>query len=341
MTDESPLLAFLDESGTHSGSKVIALAGYVISANALPRLEKAWLDTLAKCGLEELHMKDFVPPHGRHCQWGEQKKRDLLEALIALIHEYSLVGIGAAVEMDQFMATTQAFAHSKSPDLVESPYEWCFRYCATHAAAWADKAERSGLIKYTLDEGCSTRGRIYAHHELSREDDSQRDKYRLGPMSFADSKKNPALQCADLLAYEMYKEADRKLSGSARPPRGSFLALFRDHDRLVTANADQIKQQVTRGMQINMAMLNYLPPKEKFQVMCYALRHMKEHNREVLFEMSPPMRNVYNACLATGEMGRRLDELHRELLPPDDAEWWRSRIESFPRIEIVPDEKQD
>lgn len=333
--------AFLDESGTHAGSKVIALAGYVISSDRLPHLQKDWLDTLAEHGLEELHMRDFVPPHGKHSQWSEQKKRGLLETLVRLIHEHSLVGIGAAVEMDQFMATTQAFAHSKSPDLVESPYEWCFRYCATQAAAWADKAQHPGLIRYTLDEGCSTRGRIYAHHELSREDDALRQKYRLGPMSFADSKRNPALQCADLLAYEMYKEADRQLSGSARPPRGSFLALFRDHDQLVTVDADQLKQQVTRGMQINMEMLNYLPPKEKFQVICYALRRMKEHNREVLFEMSPPMRNVYNACLATGEMGRRLDDLPRELLPPDDVDWWRSRIESFPRVEIVPYGKKD
>jgi Protein of unknown function (DUF3800) len=325
--------AFLDESGTHAGSKIIALAGYVISAEALPRLQHSWLNALEGHSLEELHMKDFVPPHGKHSQWNEEKKRGLLKTLIGLIHEHSLVGIGAAVEIDEFIATTQAFAHSKSPDIVESPYEWCFRHCATQAAAWVDKAERPGLISYTLDEGCSTRGRIYAHHELSREDRSLRDKYRLGPMSFADSKRNPALQCADLLAYEMYKEADRQLSGAARPSRGSFLALWRDHDRLVTISPDAIKRQLQRGMQINWVMVEHLPPREKFQVMCYALRHMKENNREVLFGMNPAMRNVYNACLALGEMGMRLDELPRELLPPDDPEWFRSRIDPLPKEE--------
>ncbi|HZE23121.1 MAG TPA: hypothetical protein VE054_03940, partial [Blattabacteriaceae bacterium] len=59
-----------------------------------------------------------------------------------------------------------------------------------------------------------------------------------------------------------------------------------------------------------------------FQVMCYALRHMKPDKRETLFKMIPSMRSVYFGCLAKGEMGRRLDELPRELLPPDDPTWF-------------------
>jgi hypothetical protein len=73
-------------------------------------------------------------------------------------------------------------------------------------------------------------------------------------------------------------------------------------------------------------MLEYLPPQQKFEVMCYALRAMKDRNRDVLLEMYPAMRNVYAACIARGEMGKRLDELPRELLPPDDPEYFLSRI---------------
>jgi len=52
---------------------------------------------------------------------------------------------------------------------------------------------------------------------------------------------------------------------------------------------------------------------------------MDPNKREVLFGMNPSMRTTYAACLAKGEMGRRLDELPKEMLPPDDSEWYRSR----------------
>jgi hypothetical protein len=317
------MIAFLDESGTHTSSRVTAMAGYVITTDALPLLEKEWCSVLAEYELDELHMKEFVPPHGKHASWDNERKREMLERLIALIHRHSSVGIGAALEMTELMTTSHALAHSKSPELVHSPYQWCFRYCV-QAAAWADASDRTGSIDYVLDGGCSVMGRIHEQFQLSVENPAIREKFRIGSLSFADSKQSPALQCADLLAYEMYKEADRLISNAQRAPRGSFLALFRGDDRLVTIRQDAIRQEITKGMQINLAMLGHLPAQEKFQVLCYALRHMKPENREVLFNMNPSIQAVYSACIASGEMGKRLDELSRELLPPDDPEWFRT-----------------
>ena len=91
-----------------------------------------------------------------------------------------------------------------------------------------------------------------------------------------------------ILAYGMYKEADRTISNAPRPPRGSFLALFRNEtDRLGTIKEEALKHEVRRGMQIHAATLDHLPSKEKFQVMCYALRRMKPENRETLLRDDP------------------------------------------------------
>jgi len=312
------MIAFLDESGTHSGSRVITVAGYVISSEAVPLLEAEWLAILKNHSMDELHMKEFVPPHGKYSRWNEEQRRVVLESLIGLIHEHSLVGVGAAVEMSEFMNTTHARAFSKSPSLVESPYEWCLRYCIVQAARWADETNHAGLIDYVLDQGCSGRGKAHQRFELGSQEEKFRQKYRLGSLEFANSKSVPAIQCADLLAYEMYKEADRQLSGSKRAPRGSFQALFRGSDRLATIDPKPIHQEVTRGMRIHFAILDSLPPPERFQVMCHALRAMSDENRETLFGMLPPMRNIFAACIARGEMGKRVDELPKELLPSDE-----------------------
>jgi len=318
------MIAFLDESGTHAGSRVTAMAGYVIKPDALPLLEKEWISTLKEFQLDELHMKEFVPPHGRYSQWDKVQKRTLLERLISIIHQHSSIGVGAALEMTEFMTATHAFALSKAPDLIQSSYEWCFRYCSVQAAAWADATNSPGLINYVLDDGCSCRGKVRQRFQMSIENSELRQRFRLGSLSFADSKRVMALQCADLLTYEMYKEADRLICEAPRPARGSFLALFRGQDRLVTIKQASLQREVTRGMQIIMAMLGHLPEAEKFQVTCYALRHMKSEHRETLFEMVPSMRGIYSACLEKGEVGKRLDELPRELLPPDDSKWFES-----------------
>lgn len=174
---KAQMIAFLDESGTHAGSRVTAMAGYVIKPDVLLVLENQWSSTLKEFQLDQLHMREFVPPHGKCSEWDEERRQTLLEQLILIIHQHSSVEVGAAVEVTEFVATAHAFAHSEA---------------------------------------------------------------------------------------------------------------------------------------------------EKFQVMCYALRHMIPEKREILFEMIPSMRNVYSACLAKGELGKRLDELPRELLPPDDPKWFES-----------------
>jgi hypothetical protein len=324
--------AFLDESGTHAGSRVVVVAGYVISPEELPSLEQEWINVLSKHSLDELHMKEFVPPNGKYSGWSEKDKRVLIEPLIALIHDRCLVGVGAALEMDESMKTNLELASSKAPNLVDTPYQWCLRYCTILAAQWADETDHPGLIRYTLDQGCAHQGRAQKHFEFAMQDKSIKQKYRLGSIAFEDSKACPAIQCADLLAYEMYKESDRMLSSSARGTRKSFLSLFRgsEKDCLVTINPKLVREQITRGMKVLTATLDYLPSDEKFRVMCYALRRMKPKNRETLFDMLPAMRNVYSACIAKREKGMRLDKVPKHLLPSD--EYIIARLDEFGKL---------
>ena len=131
------LRVFLDESGTHDGSKVAAMAGFLVTPENWPLLEAAWLETLAKHGLSELHMKEFVPPGGKLCHWSEEQKKDLLEPLIGLIHKYSILGVGSAVIIEDYVESRAARGHEKIPDLFASPYGWCLRFCVAQVADWA------------------------------------------------------------------------------------------------------------------------------------------------------------------------------------------------------------
>jgi hypothetical protein len=116
----------------------------------------------------------------------------------------------------------------------------------------------------------------------------------------------------------MYKEADRRISKSPRNTRKSLVNLFQTADRLITIDSDNVKRQLYRTYQMVQAIISLLPTKEKFQVRCYALRSITAEQREQIFEAIPAYRKIYDLCLATGEMGVRLCDLPKEVLPPDD-----------------------
>src|ERR1035441_5699878 len=66
--------------------------------------------------------------------------------------------------------------------------------------------------------------------------------------------------------------------------------------------------------------LERLPAKEQFQVVCYGLRSITDEQREALFECNPAFQRIYAVCLLRGEMGKRLDELPKEIIEVIDSD---------------------
>jgi hypothetical protein len=116
----------------------------------------------------------------------------------------------------------------------------------------------------------------------------------------------------------MYKEVDRKVSASPRATRATLVSVLRNGDRLSTITSNALRSHLARGAAFIEAQVNYLPPLEQFKVRCYGLRSLNDEQRESIFSAVPGYRKLWSHCLATGEVGMRLDEVDRKLLPPDD-----------------------
>ena len=312
------------------------MAGFVVATDALPVLEAKWREELDRHGIRELHMKEFVPPHGRYSHLSNEQRRGLLEPLISLVHRRTMLGVGAAVVIDEFMQTTYRKQMLRYPELVGSPYSWCMRYCVAQVADWAESVGHRDLIEFVLDRGNTHRSEAERDFNARRADPSMRNSFRLGSIEFQDSAQVIALQCADLLAYELYKEGDRVLSESSREPRGSFVALLRDGDRLIKIAPEELIRAAFTPTKAMMAIVSLLPAQERFQVLCYGLRSITDEQRTALFGAMPEMRKIYELCLASGEMGKRLDELPPEVLPPDDPGILMPLIRESPGSDAEP-----
>ena len=324
-----PLTTFLDESGTHQGSRVVTVAGFMVSGDGMQELEREWRAELDRHNILELHMREFVPPHGACSGWSPEAKRTLLEALIQTIHRHTCCAVGAAVEVDELFKSIYQVQMERYPDMVQSPYTWCMRYCIAQIADWCRGNNVLGPVDYVMDKGNSFRSEAQKEFLTAKKNPELSAQFYLGDLAFHDSSTTVGLQCADLLAYEMYKEADRRLSGSARRPRGSFVALLRENDRLMTISPKSLQRKAFQPAAMTFAIIEHLPPKEKFQVLCHALRSLSDEKREILFASIPDWREIYQMCLACGEMGKRLDELPPEVLPPDDPELLMPTVRSL------------
>ena len=53
---------YVDESGTHGGSPVMCVSGYLFDAPGRKRLTRRWNSTLGKAGIDVFHMRDWGLP---------------------------------------------------------------------------------------------------------------------------------------------------------------------------------------------------------------------------------------------------------------------------------------
>lgn len=241
-----PPITFLDESGTHRGSRVVTVAGFMIPSESLQELEQEWRVELDRHNIAELHMREFVPPHGSCSGWSAEARRALLGSLIETIHRHTCCAVGAAIEIDEFFKNIYQVQMERHPDMVQSPYTWCMRYCMTQIADWCRNNNMVGRVDYVMDKGNAFRSEAEMEYVNAKQNPELAEQFYLGNLDFDDSSSTVGLQCADLLAYEMYKEADRRLSGSSRRPRGSFVAILRDKDRLMTISPKSLERSALK-----------------------------------------------------------------------------------------------
>jgi hypothetical protein len=84
------VVAYFDESGTHSGSGVFAIAGYVAAQEDWIKFETDWKRVLRSAGISYFHMVEYENRCGPFATWGEEKRHEVLTDLLAVIKAHGL-----------------------------------------------------------------------------------------------------------------------------------------------------------------------------------------------------------------------------------------------------------
>src|SRR6185503_4307825 len=80
------LQVYFDESGTHSESPIICMAGYISTVEQWTHFSRNWQERIDKEGIDCFHMTDFENRRGPFKGMSKAKGNLLIESLIKIIN---------------------------------------------------------------------------------------------------------------------------------------------------------------------------------------------------------------------------------------------------------------
>ena len=215
------LAAYFDESGTHSKSPIIAIAGYISNDEQWAKFNEEWQTLLDRYSLEYFHMNQFENRQGQFRGMSEHERHALLDSLITFIGIRARSGIAAAFDLSAY----NELVAEGYEEIIGPPYALCASLCIVGTQRWAVKHSYQEPIAFLFERGARHSGLFHKAYNKALKNSKISANYRLGTLAFPDKREALPLQAADILAYEVWKYACVELSGEPRPrrwPRYSF-----------------------------------------------------------------------------------------------------------------------
>lgn len=203
------LRAYFDESGTHGGSKVTGVAGFVGPEAEWTALESEWESELARFSditgkpITELHAYDCV--NGQDFWFGiDRAIREAYYLRLApvLVKYKRLRGIAISVEVDDWdNQTTPEFRRR-----FDSPYQLCAEHCFQQLVSYTKNKANGSQSALLFAEHPKYTGRIEG---IFRHYMSNKAWADVKTLAFASPKDCTPLQCSDMMSYEAYRYWER------------------------------------------------------------------------------------------------------------------------------------
>ena len=239
--------AYFDASGTEKGDAVLAVGGFLATAERWGRFEKEWLDCLRRNSLDYFRTSEFNASQGGFkIGWrGNEKRRiALISDLVEIIKNNVDRKFGVIVTMDSL----QSFSRKQKEEWHICAYSLAGLKVASMVRQWA-KAWSGPVPELVFEEGDKGRNNLEI---LLRQDGFLNTQFR--PKKERTNKQSMIvkaaipLQAADLMAFELF-DPMRKLQRD-----GYLLNLKRTFQELDKINGELgvIRQPYTKLL----AMLN-------------------------------------------------------------------------------------
>jgi len=211
----SMLAAYFDDSGTHGGD-IVVVAGVFGYVNQIDYLSELWRKQLAspcpgKLPLSEFHMAECQSSHGEFAGWKRHETDFLVHELGTALIKSGIYGFGCALarkEYDELMIGDLRKAHGDAETFcLINAFVKVLRLSAQHTP--------DSHILIMFDNRPQKRVDLEKIYAIYKDSNGLRlrDAPSIEVLAFGSSKKIPALQAADMVAWEFYQDGLDALSG--------------------------------------------------------------------------------------------------------------------------------
>lgn len=219
---ERDLVAFLecyfDESGTHGGSPVMCVAGYLFDKDQCKALDVKWKEVLDRFRLPYFRMSACAHGQKPFDQLSPQQCIDVEKEMIQLINEHALLGAAVAVNERDY----NTWFEGNNP--AGSAYSFCCWQVLAGIRSWIMANKFRGKVAYFFEAGHTSQSEANALMHRIFKNPTLREGYCYSSHSFVDKQQIRPVQTADILAWQQATQLKRWLNKDNRM-RADFRAL--------------------------------------------------------------------------------------------------------------------
>ncbi len=225
------LVGYFDESGLDDTSASFWVAGYVAHISNWFEFSRAWNHAIQRHGVDILHTTDLVNGWKAFKGWTAERQTALLDDVISIINSSDIHGFGAGVVKADYERMIVKTDFSKevgwTPEWWHQPYLLAFQQCVVEVVLKADSLPKSERVNFVFDQQGTYGSRCQSVFASMSDDTVWPRRDRLGSVEFRPKSGCTSLQAADLLAYELRKRLDHRLTEPDRVVRRSMARLSR------------------------------------------------------------------------------------------------------------------
>lgn len=207
------LRVYMDESGTHDGSPVVAVGAYV----ALPRVWRDWTKVWnrRKRPIRIFHSNDCANFWGEFEGWDKERRDPFVAQLLPTIPEHQTAAFVAGIRMDDFREVCRSHPHLAK--VIKTPYTACFQWVVQDILRFLNA--HSDLQKLAIfHENNEYMAEATHCFDFVKRFDNRGRKMTL---AFGSKEDYVPLQAADVLAYE----GNKRFRNPTGPKRRAWTAI--------------------------------------------------------------------------------------------------------------------